>query len=157
MAKTPPATAERFRIHAESSMEHMGFVLAELTKLGLQNVGYELITDVVTFRKNGARKASAAPASPVPKKRLRREIKNKDVILKRIKGRASFTLKELRDHFMNIGRNPVSISPLVDQMLKANLVTRLDAGVYAWGKVKKKKAAKKTVVAVKKKRDEPVT
>jgi hypothetical protein len=56
MAKAPSATEERFRIHAESSKDEMGHILAELTKLGLQNIGYELITDVITFRKNGARK-----------------------------------------------------------------------------------------------------
>src|SRR5882724_5600604 len=55
MAKTPVATVERFRIHAETSMEQMGHVLAELTRMGLQNVGYELITDIVTFKNNGPR------------------------------------------------------------------------------------------------------
>jgi hypothetical protein len=52
MAKTPPATVERFRIHAETSKEQMGDVLAELTKMGLLNIGYELVTDVLTFRTN---------------------------------------------------------------------------------------------------------
>jgi len=223
MAKRPtkaPATVERFRIHAETSMEHMGFVLAELTKMGLQNVGYELVTDVLTFRtKNGPRKvheirgvdllreflqgtasftmaqlikhfaANDRPAStadnairalikegaikrlsmgnyqragvkalPAPKeKKLRRErnryeINNRDTILKRIKGRTKFTLKELRDHFANIKRNPKSISPLITKLAQAKIITLIEPGTYAWGKVKKKKVAKKTPTAMRKKR-----
>ncbi len=31
-------------------MEQMGFVLAALTKMGLENIGYELITDVHQFK-----------------------------------------------------------------------------------------------------------
>jgi len=206
----------------------MGHILAELTKLGLSNIGYELITDIVTFKKNGPRKTAEpatttaaeeiaeyikehptfkigdivaffktmgrargaayegvkalvkkkilvrlsphnyqradvkALAPPAPKaigKKRRGQvapygISNKDLILKRIKGRAKFTTKELRDHFTNMRRNPVSISPIVDNLLKAKVITRIESGTYAWGKVKKKNVAKKTPVAVRKKRDD---
>ena len=221
MAKAQPATIERFRIHAETSKEHMGHVLAELTRMGLENIGYELVTDVLTFRsKNGPRKVHEvtgddfarafvkdnasfaaiqlvnhfkandrtngmaykalrtlvqegaikklslgnyqragvkalpppAPKPNAPKGRggavRRHEIGNKDVILKRIKGRARFTLKELRDHFSNIRRNPHSVSPIISKLFHAKLITQLEDGVYAWGKKKK--------VAVRKKRAAPV-
>lgn len=49
MAK-PPETVDRYRIHAETSVEQMGFVLAALTKMGLDNVGYELVTEVNNFK-----------------------------------------------------------------------------------------------------------
>ena len=197
----------------------MGHIMAELIKLGLQNVGYELVTDVVTFRKNGARKVhevtgndfareyiqenasfasielvnhfrgngrtlasahkairnllqegaikklSAAnyqradvKALPAPKGKRsathvgpRHEIGNKEVILKRIKGRAKFTMKELRDHFSNIRRNPHSVSPIIAKLGQAGIVTVIEPGVYAWGK--KKKIAKKK--QVRKKRSVP--
>jgi hypothetical protein len=223
MAKTP-ATVERFVIHAETSKDDMGHVVAELIKRGLTNVGYELITDVVTFRKNGARKAhdvtgndfaraflkenasfaaiqivkhfqandrtdgmaykairelvkegalkklgpgnyqrAGVKALPAPKGKRpathtgpRQEIGNKDVILKRIKGRRRFTLRELREHFANIKRNPHSVSPIISKLFHAKLVTQIEDGVYAWGNVKTKKVAKKIQAAVRKKRDAPV-
>jgi hypothetical protein len=221
MAKTPAATVERFVIHAETSKDGMGHVLAELTKMGLANVGYELITDVVTFRKNGGRKAhdvtgtefarafikenasfaartlvnhfkandrtdgmaykairdlvqegalkklgpgnyqrAGVKALPAPKgKRAgthvgpRQEIANKDILLKLIKGRAKFTLKEVRNHFASIKRNPHSVSPIITKLARAKIVTMIEPGTYAWGNVKKKKVVKKTPAAVRKKRD----
>jgi len=169
-------------------------VLAELTKMGLENIGYELVTDVLTFRsKNGPRKvhevtgddgmaykairalvqegaikklslghyqragvkALPAPKPSAPKGRggavRRHEIGNKEVILTRIKGRRRFTLKELRDHFANIRRNPKSISPIISALSHVKLITKLEGGVYAWGK---KKIAKKK--EVRKKRDASV-
>ncbi len=221
MAKTPAATVERFVIHAETSKDHMGHVLAELTKMGLQNVGYELVTDIVTFKNNGPRKLhevtgndfarefvqenasfaaiqlvnhfkandrtdgmaykalralvqegavkklspgnyqrAGVKALPAPKKetpgrggsRNVYEIGNKNVILKRIKGRATFTLKELRDHFENIRRNPKSVSPIATKLAQAKVITLIEPGTYAWGKVKKKKVAKKTRPVIRKKR-----
>ena len=159
MAKTPPATVDRFRIHAETSKEHMGHVLAELTKMGLANIGYELVTDVMTFRsKNGPRKVHAGvKALPAPKGKRpthvgpRQEISNKDVLLKRIKGRAKFTVGELQDHFTNIKRNPKSVSPITSKLAQAKIITLIELGTYAWGK---KKIAKKK--QVRKKRDAPV-
>ncbi len=50
MAK-PPEAVDRYRIHADTSLEQMGFVLAALTRMGLDNIGYELITEVATFKK----------------------------------------------------------------------------------------------------------
>ena len=221
MAKTPVATVERFRIHAETSMEQMGHVLAELTRMGLQNVGYELITDIVTFKNNGphqtfdstgpeeiikfieqhptfniseivtafkamGRTAGSAyesvralvkrkilvgldpgnyqragvKALAASKKEMTRrggkhnvyEINNKDTILKRIKGRARFTVEELRDHFRSIKRNPKSVSPITSKLAQAKIITLIEPGTYAWGKVKSKKVANKTRAAVKKKR-----
>jgi hypothetical protein len=206
MAKQPAATVERFRISAETSKDAMGHILAELTKMGLQNIGYELITDIVTFRQNGQRKPhnvtgdnfarefiqqhegfttselvdhfkknERTPGSaytsirnlitqreiqrlspgqyqriekllalPAPSKangkakhrskKARYEITNRDVILKRIKGRARFTVKELQDHFTNTRRNPKSVSAVIDKLLRDKAITRIESGVYAWSK-----------------------
>lgn len=226
MAKTPTTTVERFRLHVEASKDDMGHVMAEAIKRGLTNIGYELITDVETFRKNGARKTfetSAAeeiakyvndhPTFPIsdviaafeaegrtagavysgiktlvekkilvklgkgnyqrvdvktlapptggktqtrtrPANKVQRyEISNKDVIIKQIKGRARFTIKELRDHFTNIRRTAASVSPIINKLFNAKVISRLEDGVYAWGNVKTKKVANKTPVAVRKKRD----
>lgn len=61
MAKTP-VTRDRFRIIAETSAENMGPLLAQLTRMGLENIGYELITDVRRFHQNGERKVHATNA-----------------------------------------------------------------------------------------------
>lgn len=51
MAKQP-ITRDRFRIHAETSVEDMGPLLATLTRMGLENVGFELVTEEVRFGQN---------------------------------------------------------------------------------------------------------
>jgi len=207
-------------------MEQMGHILAELTKLGLSNIGYELITDIVTFKKNGPRKvhdvtidafarefiaenasfgaielvnhfrandrpansaygairnlvqegflkklsagnyqradvkALAPPKKPTKDKALKRpankarryETKNEDVILKRIKGRSKFTVKELRDLFLNQRRNPKSVGPIVALLAQAKVITALGSGTYAWGK-KVGKKVKPVTPAEKRNRD----
>lgn len=49
MAK-PPETTELFRIHADTSPDQMGHVLAALARMNVTNIGYELVTEVATFR-----------------------------------------------------------------------------------------------------------
>src|SRR6267142_3546962 len=95
MAKTPPATVDRFRIHAETSKEHMGHVLAELTKMGLANIGYELVTDILTFRsKNGPRKMH--------------EVTGDDFARAFVKENASFAAIQLVRHFEENDRTSAS-------------------------------------------------
>jgi hypothetical protein len=53
MAKQPIEIRDRFRITAEVESQELGPLLAQLARIGLQNIGYELITDVVRFNKNG--------------------------------------------------------------------------------------------------------
>lgn len=50
MAKPPPV--ERFRVHCEVEEAQLGSIVAIFTKMGLTGVGYELITDIRTYRKN---------------------------------------------------------------------------------------------------------
>lgn len=59
MSKQPIEIRDRFRISVEALSEELGPLLAQLRRMGFDNVGYELITDVVTFNKNGPRVAHA--------------------------------------------------------------------------------------------------
>lgn len=55
-----PETVDRFRIIAEVDAVELGPLFAQLAKMGLQNIGYELITDVVRFRSNPTKTAGNA-------------------------------------------------------------------------------------------------
>src|SRR5882672_8716363 len=107
MAKAP-ATEERFRIHAEASKDNMGHILAELTKLGLANIGYELVTDIVTFRKNGPRKLH--------------EVTGNDFARAFIKENASFAAIELVNHFKANDRTNVSAYKAIRYLLDEKLI-----------------------------------
>src|SRR5258707_11800808 len=109
MAKTPPATVDRFRIHAETSKEHMGHVLAELTKMGLANIGYELVTDVLTFRsKNGPR-----------------EVTGDDFARAFVQENASFAASQLVRHFQENDRTSASAHKVIRLLLDAGEIKKL--------------------------------
>ena len=52
-----PVITERFRISGaiDVSIGEAGALLAALTKMGFQNIGHELVTDVHTYKRNGKR------------------------------------------------------------------------------------------------------
>lgn len=52
-----PETIDRVRIFADISIEMMGPVIVALTKMGIRDIGHELITDIITFK--GSRKKVA--------------------------------------------------------------------------------------------------
>src|SRR6266850_6612103 len=116
MAKAP-ATVDRFRIHAETSKEHMGHVLAELTKMGLLNIGYELVTDVLTFRsKSGPRKVH--------------EVTGISFARAFVQENASFTAIQLANYFKQHDRNASSAYTAIRDMLKDGEIKRLSVGNY---------------------------
>lgn len=120
MAK-PPVTRERFRIHAEASKEQMGHVLAELTRLGLDNVGYELITDIKAWG-TAERKTHATTAE--------------QAITEYIKDNPTFAIGGLVEHFKAEGRTTGALYQAAKVMVKKKLLTRLGDGNYQRADVK---------------------
>ena len=54
MAKTPPQPPiDRFRIICEAEAADMGPIIAQLSRMGLTNIGFELMTDVVQVTRRG--------------------------------------------------------------------------------------------------------
>lgn len=130
MAKQP-ITQDRFRIHAETSLEQMGSVLAELTRLGLTNVGYELITDVKAW----GRKAYDTTVV--------------DAVAEWIKEHPTFHIGEM---IADTGRARDAIYKAVKGMVGKKLLTKLGAGNYQSADVKAIAPPKAAPVAEKKAR-----
>jgi hypothetical protein len=197
-------TTDRYQIHAETSLEQMGFVVAALTRMGLLNIGYELITDIHAYKKGAERKvhgvnaldfakewikehatfkaselvkacegdgrssgtaygslrdlvkakvlrklgpgnyqrtdvkALEAPAKPKSKRGTSNapyDVPNKTVISKWVGNKSRFKLADLTAHFLSIGRNPKSVSPIVTKMMQAKFIKAVGFGEYV---VKKK-------------------
>lgn len=129
MTKQPPVTQDRFRIHIETSLENMGPLFAQLTRMGIEKLDYELITDVAVWRQNGKREKPQAEPKPAGQKQF--EVTGLTAIWNHVKSRKSFTTGSLRELFKEQGRNPASVSPLVDSLLKEKRVKRIAAGEYA--------------------------
>src|SRR6267378_4217383 len=123
MAKTPHATVDRFRIHAETSKEQMGDVLAELTKMGLANIGYELVTDVLTFRsKNGPRKVH--------------EVTGDDFARAFVQENASFAAIQLVNHFKANDRTDGMAYKAIHNLVQEGAIKKLSPGNYQRAGVK---------------------
>lgn len=83
-------TRDRFKIIAEVEAENLGPLLAQLAKMGLQNLGYELITDTLAFGKNAPRKVH--------------DTKAEDFARAWIADHPSFKAIDLIEHFRENGR-----------------------------------------------------
>jgi hypothetical protein len=109
MAKKDPETIDRYKIFAETSMEQMGFVLAALTRMGLQNIGYELITDVNLFK---------------TKERKVHEVSVEDFAAEYVKAHPRFKSTELVAHFKAAGRTPSGAYYAIKRLTEANVVRK---------------------------------
>ena len=89
MPKKELETVDRYQIFAETSIEQMGFVLAALTKMGLENIGYKLITDVHQFNSRKVHDVNATE--------YRRRVRQ---------GKSPVQVSELVGHFKAAGREP---------------------------------------------------
>lgn len=133
MAKQQPATIDRFKITAECEAPEMGLIIAQLTKMGLTNLHFELVTDVLTYRQKSNHDVKAA-----------------DFLTEWIKDHPTFKAIEACKHFEANGRTKGSAYPALSELVEAGLLKKLDdPGHYARADVKaiappkgKKKPAK---------------
>jgi hypothetical protein len=109
MAKKDPETIDRYKIFAETSMEQMGFVLAALTRMGLQNIGYELITDVNLFK---------------TKDRKVHEVSVEDFATEYVKAHPRFKATALVAHFKAAGRTPSGAYYAIKKLSDANVIRK---------------------------------
>lgn len=116
------ATRDRFRIYAETSSEAMGPLLATLTRLGLENIGYELITDVPRFNKNGPRKVY--------------ETSTEDFVKAFLEENATFRAIDLVNYFEKDGRSRNAAYPTITKMVASDLIKKIGQGVYQRADVK---------------------
>lgn len=120
MAKQPEAI-DRFRIVAEASAAEMGPLLAQLTRMGLQNIGYELITDVRRFQTNGSR---------------RHDVFGDEFALGFIKEHPTFKAAELVAYFEAAGRHKSGAYTAAKLYCENGTLVKLGAGNYRRADVK---------------------
>jgi hypothetical protein len=106
MAKQPE-TIDRIEIIALAPLELVGVGLAALTKLGFENVGFRVITDVLKFKQRTTHETSAM-----------------DLGLAFVKKNARFTRGQLADHFAKAGRAPTNAYYVISKLHENNIVAK---------------------------------
>lgn len=106
-------TRDRFKIMAEVESEALGPLLAQLARMGLQNMGYELITDVVTF-----------------KGRAKHDVSNVDTARAWVVDHPAFSASQLVEHFAAMGRSAVVARSALQSLHLTGEVSRLEKGHY---------------------------
>lgn len=119
MAKNQPETVDRFRIFAETTSEAMGPLLAQLTKMGLENIGYELITDVVSYNK-----------------RAKHETSLRDVAMAFLEDNPTFKASTLAHHLRELGRGHSSAHSIIRDLVADGTLRKLGGGNYSRADVK---------------------
>jgi hypothetical protein len=132
-------------------MEQLGFVLRELDKLGVTNIGHELVTDVLLYKQRAPRVPAlvtngAAPAKPRKIKTgpPRYEIRNKAFMLQYFNDREQVTAAEMTELFKKDGRNPSSAGSLLTQLAQEKYCKSMGEGVWKVSIKGQKAAAKET-------------
>lgn len=107
MAKQPE-TVDRIVIMAEApTLEMVGGGLAALTRLGFENVGYKLITDVLKYKNRKVHEVSASEFAAAF-----------------VKENARFKIGDLVTHFKDAGRAPSGAYDAAKRLLKARVVAK---------------------------------
>lgn len=109
-----PEVSERIRILAMKEVEQpeVGAVLASLSKIGFDDVRFELVTDIVTFNKR-----QSVPGG----EKVAREW---------ISQRQSFKLSDLGRYFKETGRGQSSVNYIVGKMVESGELISLGGGYY---------------------------
>lgn len=112
MAKQPE-TVDRFRITCEVPKQQLGDVIAEFTKMGLQHVHHELITDVISYKKSKQFDTNGA-----------------DHLRAWIKDHPTFTRQDVIAHFEATGRSSASASNACYVLANEKAIKKLGDGNY---------------------------
>lgn len=136
MAKTP--TVERFRLVIEREFEaqELGGAIANLTRLGFDNVRFELITDVLAFRT-----------------KTQHAIKAADFLSAWIAEHPTFSMREVSAHFKADGRTASAAYYALKMLTDQRVIKRLDDdGHYSRADVKHIEAPTKAAKSAKRTR-----
>lgn len=114
-----PETRDRFRITADIEVDQLGTVVAQLIKMGLQNLHHELITDVVQFGKNG-----------------RHDTSSQEFAMEWIADNPTFRMTELSKHFEISGRNKNTAHYAIKRLTDEGVTIKLGEGQYRRADVK---------------------
>lgn len=124
MPKLP--TVDRFRLSCECEVSDLGPIIAQLTKMGLTNLHFDLMTDVPTFRQ-----------------KTNHEVKSAEFLAEWVKDHPTFKAIDACKHFEANGRTKGSAYPALSELVEAGVLKKLDPGHYARADVKALAAPKK--------------
>jgi hypothetical protein len=129
MAKQPE-TVDHFRLTINRlTPQQLGVVIADLAKREIFDIRPELITDVVTFRKNKPNKPKKKQRAPIVRKLFDKNAS--DVILAHArKHGGKFNTQQLLPVFAKQDRARNSIYATLDTLMKDKLIKRTGKGEY---------------------------
>jgi hypothetical protein len=109
MTKQPkqPETVDRIRIIAEAPLELVGAGLAALTKLGFENVGYEVITNVMNFKSRKVHEVGATEFAAAF-----------------VKDNARFKSSDMMAYFKDAGRETTAAYYALKKLSDANVIRK---------------------------------
>lgn len=116
MAKQPPETKDRFRIVCEVDEQTMGTVVKVLTRMGLPGIGFELITDIAAWNRNGARTVHETSAQ--------------EEIIAYTKDHPSFQTDEIVAHFEARGRKAQAAYGALRTLVEKKMLSKIRPGNY---------------------------
>jgi hypothetical protein len=132
-------TSERFMISCEAEHTQLGGIVAQLTKMGLTNIKFELVSDVRSFARNTPPKDG---------------ITNIDFLRAWTDTHPTFKAIEAQRYFREAGRPPVY--PSIRYLIDEGVLKKLGPGDYSRTDVKHIAPPKtKTKVATKAKKHQP--
>lgn len=117
MAKLPPI--ERFRVTTFVPKELLGEVMAALTRLGLNEVSFDLVADVPSFARN---------AKP--------EVPNTEFLAAWVAEHPTFKAVEAVRAFEADGRSKTQTYPAIATLVEKGILTKLGPGEYSRADVK---------------------
>lgn len=116
MAKPPEIIQDRFRIVCEVDEQTMGSVVGQLTRMGLQGIGYELISDIKAWGRNGARVTHPTSAQ--------------EAVIAYMEDHPAFQTDEIVAHFKAEGRTSTSCYGALKTLLGKKKIAKPRPGNY---------------------------
>ena len=116
-----PETRDRFIISAEVEPGRVGDLLAQLTKMGFEKIGHELITDVADYKRNGAVKGD---------KKDKKGKSVKQFVAEYIEEHPSFAINDLCLAFAAAGYSPNNAYKIAKDMVAAGSLRKLNQNNY---------------------------
>ena len=113
MPKPPPI--ERFRVSCEVEHTQLGSIVAMFTKMGLVGIGYELITDVRTYRSN---------SKPPPGQSAR------DLLIPWLEEHPTFKAIEAAKFLEANGSTKAAAYPVLSSLVEDKTLRKLGPGNY---------------------------
>lgn len=122
-----PETIERFILHVPVTAEQLGPAVVALSRIGLDNLRHEPVTDVVTL----ALPAPKPHAKHAKTKLDRREVSHSSFILRQAsRNHGRFNTAWMKKQFEKDGRKWGAVSPTIAPLLKQKLLKRVGEGEY---------------------------